>query len=152
MGLYDDFDVDFAKRTLRIIQQYKEKIPKGRENYEVTLLINCLLGLLVLPHAHRTTQIPSTSIDGLTDWGIEPRFVQSWGKAKQGQDKTLKELIHRLRNSVAHLNISAEGTDTDIAQLRFSDKNGFCAVIPVENLRTFVKKFAESLIPGGAGK
>lgn len=151
MGIYKDFDTDFPRRTLRIIEQYKRCVRKGRGNYEVTLLINCLLGLLVLPNEHRMNQIPTTSVDELADWEIEPRFIESWGKMRKGQDRTLKELIRHLRNSVAHMKISVRGTDSDIAVLQFSDQNGFRAIIPTESLRRFVKNFAESLIQEGIG-
>lgn len=146
MGIYENFDIDFAKRTLRIIEQYEERVPKGKENYEVTLLINCLLGLLVLPHERRIDVIPDVPDADLPEWGIEKGFVHSWGKLKNGQQRTLREFVRRLRNSVAHLSIAAHGNPEDISELSFADRNGFSVTIPVGNLRTFVKKLASSLL------
>ena len=40
---------EFILRTLSIIEQYETHVPSGPEKYEQTLLLNCLLGLLVLP-------------------------------------------------------------------------------------------------------
>jgi hypothetical protein len=35
MGIYENIDIDFAKRTLRIIEQYDQNKQPGPENYEV---------------------------------------------------------------------------------------------------------------------
>lgn len=147
MGLYENIDTDFANRTLRIIEQYNEHIPRGRENYEVTLLVNCLLGLLILPQQKRYNSIPDVSLDTPNEWQIESTFITSWGTADKGQPAphTLREFVRRLRNSVSHFHIEAEGTQTDIERLTFSDRNGFRATMPVTNLRSFVKKFASTI-------
>jgi hypothetical protein len=142
MGLYENIDVDFAKRTLKIIEQYDHSKQKGPENFEVTLLVNCLVGLLILPRERRTDFIPDVAIEGLDDWGIDPSFIKSWGDTKS---QTLRQLVRHLRNSVAHFRIEAEGTESDIERLKFSDQNGFNAVIPVGNLRAFVLKFAATI-------
>lgn len=145
MGLYKNIDVDFAKRTLRIIEQYDLTKQRGRENFEVTLLVNCLVGLLVLPHERRMKLIPDIALEELGEWSIDPEFVTSWGPVKNEKQNTLRELVHRLRNSVAHFRIEAEGTEDDIERLKFSDRNGFEAVVPVHNLKAFVKKFAQTI-------
>jgi len=139
MGLYTDIDVDFARRTLRIIEQYDCTKKRGSENFEVTLLVNCLVGLLIMPHQRRRDLIPDVGVGGLAEWSIEASFISSWG---QGRKKTLRQLVRGLRNSVAHFHIEAEGTEKDIERLRFWDDNGFMATIPVANLRGFVTKFA----------
>ena len=139
MGLYTNIDVDFAERTLKIIEQYDRSKQKGPENFEVTLLVNCLVGLLILPHERRTDLIPDVAIEELGEWSIDPSFIKSWGYTK---NKTLRQLVRQLRNSVAHFRIEAEGTEKDIERLKFSDKNGFNASIPVGSLRAFVLKFA----------
>jgi hypothetical protein len=147
MGLYENIDTDFANRTLRIIEQYDEHIPEGPDKYEVTLLVNCLLGLLVLPQQRRYDGIPDVPLDNLNEWQIEGAFITAWGIGEHGQPapRTLRELVRRLRNSVAHFQIEAEGTHTDIERLTFVDRNGFRATIPVDNLRGFVKKFASAI-------
>ena len=142
MGLYKDIDIDFAKRTLRIIEQYDKAKQPGPENFEVTLLVNCLVGLLILPHERRIDVIPDVEIEGLLEWSIDPSFIKSWGG--KDQRKTLRQLVRRLRNSVAHFHIEAEGTEQDIERLKFSD-HGFSATIPVANLKAFVKQFASTI-------
>ena len=101
----------------------------------MTLLVNCLVGLLILPHERRTDLIPDVAIEELSEWSIDPSFIKSWGDTKK---KTLRQLVRQLRNSVAHFRIEAEGTEKDIERLKFSDKNGFNASIPVGSLRAFV--------------
>ena len=142
MGMYEQFETDFPKRTLKIIQQYEKLVPKGSDNFEVTLLVNCMLGLLVLPHQHLNERIPDVAMDQLPDWNIQSAFIRSWGNQHQRQQYTLREFVHRLRNGVAHLRIQAEGSKTDITHLTFTDRNGFEARIPVANLRAFIKKLA----------
>ena len=145
MGVYQDINVDFAKRTLKIIEQYDQAKQPGSENFEVTLLVNCLVGLLILPHERRINVIPDVGIDELEIWNIDPSFITAWGTMKKGERKTLRQLVRRLRNSVAHFQIQAEGSDQDIERLKFSDRNGFRATIPVAHLKAFVKQFASTI-------
>src|ERR1700730_6885806 len=113
MGLYQDIDIDFAKRTLRIIEQYDQTKKKGSDNFEVTLLVNCLVGLLILPNQRRRDLTPDVAIEKLGEWSIQHSFIESWGKMKAGEKKTLSQLVRRLRNSVCHFRIEAEGTEKD---------------------------------------
>jgi len=145
MGLYKDIDTDFARRTLKIIEQYDRTKTPGLVNFEVTLLVNCLVGLLILPHSRRISAIPNLAIDKLGEWSIEASFITSWGIMKKAETKDLRTLVRRLRNSVAHFRIEAKGSDEDIEYLRLSDRNGFDATIPVANLKAFVTKFAASI-------
>lgn len=147
MGFYENIESDFASRTLRIIDQYAKHISKGPENYEVTLLVNCLLGLLVLSQQRQYDLIPDVPLDKLAEWKIQGSFIKAWGTVEKGKPapQTMRELVRRLRNSVAHFHLEAEGTQTDIERLAFSDTNGFSATIPVDNLKTFVNKFTSTI-------
>ena len=53
MGNYSDFETEFVQRTLALIDQYNEMIKElgkpFREQYNYTLTLNCLLGLIVMP-------------------------------------------------------------------------------------------------------
>src|SRR5882672_895057 len=147
MGAYPNIYIDFAKRTLRILEQYDQTEQPAPENFEVTLLVNCLIGLLVLPQQRRNKLIPDIPVDKLADWGIEPGFIESWGTGvgTSRNKQTLRRLVCHLRNGVCHFRIEAEGTEKDIERLRFSDRNGFRATIPEDNLKTFAMKFASTL-------
>ena len=143
MGTYEDFDLDFANRTEQILIQYEKCIPTGKENYEVTLLLNCLLGLVILPQERRFSEIPDLGLDAMDSWGLRSSFVCSWGKVTARDRNTLPGLIHRLRNSIAHLIIEAHGSRDNISEIEFRDKNGFRLLIPVDNLKQFVKSFSK---------
>jgi hypothetical protein len=145
---YAKFEREFIERTLKVIEQYDQfvipNVPPDKQ-YEVTLLINCLLGLLLLPHQLLSTQIPVVSLEDLTaDWGLQPRFVRNWGR-----DTThdLPSFVRRLRNGAAHTKLRSTGGGTDITELVFEDRNGFKAIIPVSNLKTFIKKLAATVKP-----
>ncbi|MDP1800990.1 MAG: HEPN family nuclease [Bacteroidota bacterium] len=51
MGNFKDIEIEFVQRTLNLISQYESSVHKLKleEQYNYTLLINCLLGLIVLP-------------------------------------------------------------------------------------------------------
>jgi len=143
---FDDINVDFVRRTLLIIDQYEQYIPQNiprKEQFEITLLINCLLGLLILPKARHSERIPSESIES---WGMNKEFIRNWGNER---NKNLKGLIHQLRNSVAHFDITANSFAGEISEIVFRDthfNNNFEAVIPVKKLSEFVRYFGRFLI------
>lgn len=84
MGNYSDFETEFVQRTLALIDQYNEMIgvqgKPFREQYNYTLTLNCLLGLIALPkekalsflHADRLTQQLKTSM-GLQESQLSKR-------------------------------------------------------------------------------
>lgn len=154
MTEYKDFERDFIHRTLHIIEQYDQyvlpNIPE-KEQYEVTLLLNCLLGLLVLPSQLLFPQIPNIPVNQLQAWGLPNNIVRNWGRHPKiiapTDRETLRELIHEMRNGVAHLRVAIQGDGQRITDIEFSDTNGFNASIPVTSLRVFVKKLAQTVKP-----
>ena len=115
MTEYKNLVQDFARRTiinLEIIKDYKANT-KG-EVYEVTQLINSMLGLLVLPREHFIDEIPETPLKDLENEGW-PRIQQS---TKYDQCNTLRALIKNLRNAIAHFNVEFRtGVDEEIVGL-----------------------------------
>src|SRR5207237_9091448 len=105
---YELFERDFIVRTLKVIDQYERHVmndvPK-QDQFEITLLINCLLGLLVLPNERCYESIPALPLNQLSDWGLSPDFILSWGTRRKDVKErhgNLLEIVHRLRNGVAH--------------------------------------------------
>ncbi|KFD40514.1 hypothetical protein DK28_0204430 [Peptococcaceae bacterium SCADC1_2_3] len=160
---YETLERDFITRTLKIICQYEKNIPKF-EQFEVTLLINCLVGLLILPKERFYKKIPNTPINQLKDWGLRADHIIKPGMEKRSlkeltiEKLTLKEVVRRMRNSVSHFKLEVRGDGNEITHLVFSDqhivfsdqhklkkKDVFEAVIPVECLKTFVTKLAQSV-------
>ena len=105
MGNYSDFETDFIERTLALIDQYNNMI-EGKpfpEQYNYTLTLNCLLGLIVMPRERAVSYLPS---DRLT-----PELKAEIGLNESqlpGEEMNLRELIHKMRNSVAHFCVQVE--------------------------------------------
>ena len=100
---YHDIVKDFAKRTkknLDLMRRLQQENPE-LEIYEVTQLMNSLLGLLVFPQQRYIKNIPHTPLDYLAaeGWPI-PQVVGQFPQVKD-----LNQLIRYLRNAVAHFNI-----------------------------------------------
>jgi len=111
---YKELIRDFAKRTRinlsifrriqkehpEIIEHYKKEEPQT-DMYEVTQLINSLLGLLVFPRKEFVGKIPYKKIIELKQegWPI-PRI-----KGDYAQVNNLNQLVRCLRNAIAHCNI-----------------------------------------------
>lgn len=99
MGNYKNVEHDFIDRTMKLIAQYESVFHKYKfeEQYNYTLLLNCLLGVIVLPKEklyshipnHRMTEVLKMQM-GLSDSNISSDY------------KSLRDLIHALRNSIAH--------------------------------------------------
>ena len=100
---------DFAERTLVNLDHVQEQVARGNKGaFEVTQLRNSLLGLIVAPHEREMRRIPTTRMNRLCaqDW---PRLTTG------GKDpKTLRDLLRKLRNAVAHFNVEfIADTDPD---------------------------------------
>lgn len=160
-------ELDFINRTLEIISQYKQyvlpKLPNPEKSHEVTLLTNCLLGLLVLPKERKLcSKIPKISIKELSrDWGLQAKHIRNAGKKpkycqtckvgileyKDRKDELdLRQFIKEMRHCVAHMGLKAHSEGGQIKNLEFSNKSGFKAEIPVDCLETFVTELARSLL------
>ena len=138
---YDsDFAKSFMRRTLEIAQQYQGP-------YDATLLVNCLLGLLVVPKESLIEKIPQDSFDKLSDWGMDPRSIKHFGKCDYGHahQPNLRQLVRRLRNAVAHFRIDPVHVDGQVSGFRFEDRSGFKAVLTLAEMQAFVTRLAKHL-------
>lgn len=120
---YENLVNDFALRTrknLEIIRQLHEDekaLPDYNEHdarvYEVTQLINSMLGLLVFPQQKFVDRIPQTSLDDLRiqGWPI-PRVVGNYPQVRD-----LKQLVTYLRHAIAHFNLEFTSRDGQISGL-----------------------------------
>ncbi|MEZ4935664.1 MAG: HEPN family nuclease [Saprospiraceae bacterium] len=102
MGNYKKIEHDFVERTLHLIVQYESILHQYefKEQYNYTLLINCMLGVIVMPKERVFSHIPNHRMTkqlkmemGLIDTTINPNITR------------LRDLIHGLRNSIAHFSI-----------------------------------------------
>lgn len=100
MSHYKNQEYDFINRTKTIIEQYEKlEIDKG-DKFEVTLLLNCLVGLLILPQQNWFNSLPHDLVSQ-KEWGIDEKHIST---IKKGETKNVKDVARHLRNSIAHYN------------------------------------------------
>ena len=125
---------DFMTRTLHILDNYQGP-------YGVTLLINCLLGLIVLPRERGFNKISHRQGIDFCDLGIDPQDI-CWGQIAD-QEKTASRFLQGMRNSVAHIKIESISDQGEIDSLRFRDQSGFEVVLSLEKLKEMVMRVAQ---------
>ena len=146
MSAYKQQEYDFVFRTKRIIEQYGELELSKEDKFEVTLLINCLVGLLILPQQHWFGNLPKGLISE-KEWGISEHHILL---IKNGESKSVDEIVRHIRNSVSHYRFKVfDNGHKDISRIKFEDleyKDGpktFESTIPISNLRKFILKFSQ---------
>jgi len=140
MGYLNDFEHSFMQHTLEIIREYKG-------DFDATILVNCLLGLLVIPKEKFLEAIPLDSISSFSEWGINPDSIKQIGKKtkKNKYPDTLRGFVYSLRNSVAHFRLNPIPATEEVHSFEFTDRDGFRAVIKLEEIRDFVERLADHL-------
>jgi hypothetical protein len=103
--MYEDVIRDFARRTKANLAAIDRLRADGHEVYEVTQLINSMLGLLVFPQQKFYDQIPETPLEQLRLEGWPVPEVR--GRFEQVTD--LRQLLRYLRNAIAHFNVKFLG-------------------------------------------
>jgi len=126
---------EFVQNTLHILQNY-------RGAYGVTLLVNCLLGLIVLPRERNYNHISEKEMFNFCDLGIEHGDIRSWGNIKK-DERTAARFIKCMRNSIAHIQIESISRDGEIESLLFFENSGFEAVLSIKKLKNIVFKLVE---------
>lgn len=126
----NDLDIDFVKRTQRIIKEYKG-------NLEYSLLINCMLGLILLPfEVNKQKNLPFLQRD-IDDIEIirsifkkdktkifNPTTYNKQNKAYEAAPKNLLVFLNHLRNSIAHIsNAVPNNKDGEWISVRLKDIN-----------------------------
>ena len=135
----DDFKRDFLRRTLTLIKEYEGP-------YDATFLVNCLLGLLVVPKEAWYEDIPKEDFNSLSDWGIRPDSITP-GKCKYGYEHqpNLRQLVTKLRNAVAHFDVEPIIKGNEVGGFLFKDWDGFCAALSLGEIEAFVHHLASHL-------
>lgn len=125
---------DFVTRTLHIIDHYDGP-------YGVTLLINCLLGLIVLPKERGFSNISRRGRIDFCDLGLDQQAI-CWGAIVE-QEQTASRFLQSMRNSVAHTTVESISDHGEIESLRFSDQSGFEVVLDISVVKEMVKRLAQ---------
>ena len=145
MGNYKDLEYEFIERSLALVDQYENIYPQFNfnEQYNHTLLINCLLGLIVLPKARMITYIPNNRLthEIKKDIGLETSIIDE-------NIHTLRDLIFELRNAIAHFDIKVISNDDKflIDEIVFLDEDRVIAKIKANELLTFIKYYSNLLL------
>ena len=148
MGIYKNLELDFVDRTIRLILQYYDILENFdyEHQYNYTLLINCLLGLIILPKEKVISYTPNKKFTKvlLDEIGlVESEFGE--------RIKTERDLVIGLRHAAAHFDIevlSEDGGNT-IEWIVFSDSEnggGLVAKFRSRELLSFLKYYSSTLI------
>ncbi|MEI2272556.1 HEPN family nuclease [Sphingobacterium sp. ML3W] len=149
MGNYKNLETEFIERTLHLISQYESQLHKYSfaEQYNHTLLINCLLGVIVLPKERTIGFLPNSRLtrELLENMGIKESIIHD-----EYQD--LRSLVIKLRHCIAHFSLSfeSEGDDFLINRIHFKDYDNrteivIASFIP-EELLNFIRYYGNWVI------
>lgn len=140
MSYLSNFERSFSDHTLRLVQSYDGP-------YDATMMVNCLLGLLVVPKETVLDAIPDDPLSSLMQWGISPDSIKCAGKPTRTNPcpETLRGLVANLRHSVAHFRIKPIPETEDVHSFEYTNDTGLHAVISVSEMREFVGKLADHL-------
>lgn len=149
--MYEDVVGDFARRTVANLAAIRHIRHNGQHGpvYEVTQLVNSMLGLLVFPQQKYVDRIPETSLADLESQGWPvPRVIGAYP-----QVANLRQLVRMLRNAIAHFNLKfIPGSENEIAALTVRNTHPkthavtWKAELSVEDLESITQKFVELLL------
>ena len=144
MSCNSDFQQLLIKRSREILKRYRGK-------HDATILINCMLGLLVVPNQACFDEIPETNkANWQAEWGISPRYIIKEGKHKKNSGEyNLKWFVKDLRDSICHFHLKPIPEYGEVEKFRFwtdAEYSGFEAEVPLSELRPFVTKLADFLV------
>lgn len=126
-------EVTFVRKTLEILDQYERlmDVLKPIDRHEVTLYINCLLGLLIIPQQSILKGDNRTvSDENEEEWGINLNLIGYCPNKTCPKDSrgSVKEIARHLRNSIGHNRFTIHCHDnvniTNILFKDFADRNG----------------------------
>jgi hypothetical protein len=140
MSYLTDFEHSFVDHTLKVLQSYDGE-------YDATILVNCLLGLLVVPKESFLKAIPEEPLAQLHKWGIEPDSIKNPGRPTNANPNpaTLRGLVINLRHAVAHFNIEPIPASSHVHSFRYTNESGLEAVVSLQEMRAFVRALAMHL-------
>jgi hypothetical protein len=131
MSYNSDFQRAFVERSLLIIKEYKGP-------YDATILLNCLLGLVIVPNKLCFNSLPTDPLDEFNDkWDIPYSAIVSSGdysnSPKYNPDNlpyNFRLFVRDLRNAIAHFHFSPIPETGEVEAFKFwSERNGFAAQI-----------------------
>jgi len=136
-----DLEDEFIARTQKNLIAIECLKEKGVEVYEVTQLLNSMLGLLIFPKERRLYEkIQPKSWDTM----VEEGWPLPSGDNAHVSD--LEELIRHMRNAVAHCKFNLTTDHDEISSIEFRDiPSLWTGVYDVASLRKFVYMFLDHI-------
>ncbi|EFU2869691.1 MULTISPECIES: HEPN family nuclease [Klebsiella] len=150
MGNYADFETDFVERTIALIEQYTGTVEERPfpEQFNYTLILNCLLGLIVMPKERVISRLPADRLTSELKAQMGLRH-----SSLPGPEMTLKNLIIKMRHSVAHFSIETRALSPEnlMDEIVFIDteqgsEREVYAIFKTSELFSFLKYYADSLV------
>lgn len=146
---YKKQESDFVKRTKEIIVQYETSQLNTNQKYEVTLFINCFVGLIIIPKEHWFKGLPDELLNN--DWGINKIDVIF---IKENESLTVKNITKHIRNAISHYNFKVySNSNNQIDRVKFEDflpgrhrTKTFEATISFDKLRIFAEKLSTEFL------
>ena len=146
MGNYRNLDHDFIERTMQLITQYDHlyhQFPFDQQ-YNYTLLLNCLLGTIVMPKEKLYSHIPNPKITRKlkAEMGLKESEISD-------DYEFLRDLIHAMRHSIAHFsfNIISDNNNflIDRVEFRTDAKHGSLLIASFRSreLLPFLRYYAD---------
>lgn len=106
---------DFIERTFAIIRQYDELRICDKEKYEITLRMNCLFGLIIVPKAIYYNSL-SFSIDK------KGKYYEIKVNGDKKQEKVKAQIVmHCLRNGLAHWMEMSGGSESNNVEFYYNE-------------------------------
>ena len=148
MGAYIYPEIDFVFRTQQLLKQYKQIHMNSNKikNYNITLFLNCFVGLLIIPQQSNLDIIPNDELlPGIKKNGISPDDILVIKKIDRDnyrlvdEVKSFRSIAKHMRNSIAHNHFKVLAHRNLIDSIEFKDYKS----TPPENennmvaLRTF---------------
>ena len=147
---YEKLVQDFAYRTRKnldaLLYLKRTKPDNNIEVYEVTQLINSMLGLLVFPKERYFDKIPKTPLSELANQGWPISTVEG-----NYEVKDLQELVRYLRNAIVHCNLEFLSNEKkEITGLRvWNSRYGqttWKASLTIEDIEKIAYRFIELIL------
>lgn len=143
---YKDFSRDFIKRTKCNLAMYDGK-------YEVTNLVNCCLGLIIIP---KETIIDRLSNDAVYENDLSYGISKTKNHIKDGHVPSsdnkfgLKNIVRHIRNGLSHGRIEQAIEGENIIGLRIFDmydgSENFSIKFKLEEFKTFALRVADDFL------
>lgn len=142
---------DFAQRTLKNLDAIEAALKNDptAEVYEVTQLINSLLGLIVFPKERYVDAIPRIPIEELRKDGW---LIPQMKSTSPNIAADLHDLVRCLRNGISHCNLEFTSDGHQLTGLhiwnypRNSRTPNWDARLGLYELRQFARKFIDLLL------